>query len=171
MSTRIVSLLAVSFFFAAAGCSGSPDEASAAGADETAAEEALSGNYNRQTVYGWAKSRGADAPGDLLSANETKQKLVNALGWLYGYNAPHFYISALNSDHPTRDGAHGHNGGYCADLYAENSADMLALIQKINANPNVTQVGLGGAYKNYVSHVTKPHFMDNNQTHVHISVY
>jgi hypothetical protein len=170
MSSRFaVSVLFVAVVSSMVGCSGSPDapddeEDVGASADELT-------SYNRQTVAGWARSRGAHAPNDFVSASLTKQKLVDAVGWLYGNNAPHFFISAINSDHPTQDGPHGHNGGYCVDLYAVNTGDMLALIKKINADPHVTQVGLGGAYKNYAGSVTKKKFMDNNQTHVHLSVY
>ena len=145
----------------ACGSSDSSDSASAS-------EDALQ-SYNRQTVYNEVKSS-AHAPQDLLSAGVTDARLVAAIGWLVDQNGPAFYISAIRSDHHN-DGQAAHAGGHSADMYAKDGGQARQLIQLLNQNPYVVEIGLGGAYKAYRSQIThKAYFDDNSATHVHIGI-
>ena len=111
----------------------------------------------------------AHAARDLLSGGETDPRLVSALGWLHD-NGPAFTVSAIRSDHHN-DGPFLHAGGFCADLYAIDSSQMKKLVEAVNKDPFVAEVGLGGAYKSLRASVThKAYFADNGQTHVHIGV-
>jgi hypothetical protein len=123
-------------------------------------------DYDRQTVYDELRSS-ARAPKDLLSPKVTDAGVVNALGWLVDNGAPPFYVSAIRSDHPSKDSPRAHAGGYAFDLYAKDPRDAKRLIELVNENPYVAEVGLGGAYKTYRGEVSKPYFNDNKATHIH----
>jgi hypothetical protein len=145
-------------------CGGSTDGSEPAGASEDALR-----SYDRQTVYDEVKSS-AHAPKDLLSAGVTDARLVAAVGWLVDQSPPSFYISAIRSDHHN-DGQAAHAGGHALDMYAKNGGDAKRLIQLLNADPYVVEIGLGGAYKTYRSQIThKAYFDDNSATHVHIGI-
>lgn len=134
---------------------------------EAASPEALSG-YSRQAVYTEVKPH-AKAARDLLSSSETDARLVSAIGWLHD-NAPGFTLSAIRSDHHN-DGPSLHAGGFCADLYANDTSQMKKLVEAVNKNPWVSEIGLGGSYKSLKGSVTrKAYFDDNGQTHIHIGV-
>jgi hypothetical protein len=141
-------------------CTAEESTPDTAGSSETA--------YSRETVYEELQPH-AHAVKDLLGANVTDARLVSALGWLYD-NAPAFTVSAIRSDHHN-DGPFLHSGGFCADLYAIDSSQMKKLIEAVNEDPWVAEVGLGGAYKSLRTSIThKAYFADNGQTHVHIGV-
>ena len=145
-------------------CGGATDGSDSAGSSEDALQ-----SYNRQTVYDEVKSS-AHAPQDLLSAGVTDARLVAAIGWLVDQHGPAFYISAIRSDHHN-DGQAAHAGGHSADMYAKDGGQARQLIQLLNQNPYVVEIGLGGAYKSYRSSIThKAYFDDNSATHVHIGI-
>ena len=145
-------------------CGGSTDGSESAGASEDALR-----SYDRQMVYDEVKSN-AHAPKDILSAGVTDARLVAALGWLEEQSPPAFYISAIRSDHHN-DGQAAHAGGHALDMYAKDGGDAKKLIQLLNADPYVVEIGLGGAYKTYRSQIThKAYFNDNSATHVHIGI-
>ncbi len=145
-------------------CGGSNDGSDSAGSSEDALR-----SYDREIVYNEIRGS-AHAPQDLLSAGVTDARLVAAVGWLVDQNAPAFYITAIRSDHHN-DGQAAHAGGHALDMYAKDGGDARQLIQLINQDPYVVEVGLGGAYKSYRSQIThKQYFNDNNATHVHIGI-
>lgn len=145
-------------------CGGSTDGSDPAGSSEDALQ-----SYNRQTVYNEVRSS-AHAPQDLLSAGVTDARLVAAIGWLVDQHGPDFYISAIRSDHHN-DGQAAHAGGHSADMYAKDGGQARQLIQLLNQDPYVVEIGLGGAYKSYRSSIThKAYFDDNSATHVHIGI-
>jgi hypothetical protein len=75
----------------------------------------------------------------------------------------------LNAGH--NDGQAAHAGGHSIDMYAKDGGNARALIQLLNQDPYVVEIGLGGAYKSYRSSIThKAYFDDNSATHVHIGI-
>lgn len=156
----------------ATGCASSADPASedGQGADETGSDEgALTTTPERQAVYDEVKSS-AHHPRDLLDANLTDEKLVQAVGWLVDHDAPPFYITAIRSDHHN-DGERAHAGGHAMDFYAKSGGDARRLIELADQNPYVVEIGLGGVYKKYRNVVNdKQYFNDNSATHIHIGV-
>jgi hypothetical protein len=143
-------------------CAGSSEDPAAS------SEDALR-SYDRQIVYDEVKSS-AHAPKDLLNAGLTDARLVAAIGWLVDQHAPPFYISAIRTDHHN-DGQAAHAGGHSIDMYAKDGGNARALIQLLNQDPYVVEIGLGGAYKSYRSSIThKAYFDDNSATHVHIGI-
>jgi hypothetical protein len=165
MYTRPVLVALLALAASSLACGASSDSSSP---DDGTTSEAL-GVYDRQTVYDEVKSH-AHAPRDFLGANVTDAKLVDAMGWFMDQSPPAFYISAIRSDHHN-DGAKAHAGGHCLDMYAEDAGQAKRIVQLMNQNPYVVEIGLGGAYKSYRSAITdKLYFNDNNATHVHIGV-
>ena len=159
-----LSLMVTVLGCAIAACGGSTDGSENAGASEDALR-----SYDREMVYDEVKSS-AHAPKDLLSAGVTDARLVAALGWLVDQSPPAFYISAIRSDHHN-DGQAAHAGGHALDMYAKNGGDAKKLVQLLNQDPYVVEIGLGGAYKTYRSQIThKAYFDDNSATHVHIGI-
>ncbi len=164
MYTRSIAFFALGLASATAACGASSDSATA---DESS--PLALGVFDRQTVYDEVRSR-AHAPRDLLSPSITDAKLVDAVGWLMDQHAPAFYISAIRTDHHN-DGVKAHAGGHALDMYAENGDEAKRLIQLIDQNPYVVEIGLGGAYKTYRHSIqTKMYFDDNSATHIHIGV-
>jgi hypothetical protein len=158
-------LLALSLVFGSivVACGGSADSSDAA------SEDSALQSYDRQTVYSEVKSS-AHAPQDLLNAGVTDARLVAAIGWLVDQNGPAFYVSAIRSDHHN-DGQAAHAGGHALDMYAKDGGQARQLIQLLNQDPYVVEIGLGGAYKSYRSQIThKAYFDDNSATHVHIGI-
>ncbi len=136
--------------------------------DEGSTSEALR-SYDRQTVYNEVKAH-AHAPQDLLKSSVTDAKLVNAVGWFVDQSPPGFYISAIRSDHHN-DGQRAHAGGHCIDLYATDASHAKRIVELMDRNPYVVEIGLGGAYKAYRHAVaSKLYFDDNSATHIHIGV-
>jgi len=164
MSTKKIAALVLAVATSALACGGASDSAPADGTSEDAL-----GTYDRQTVYAEVKGN-AHAPGDLLKSTITDAKLVDALGWLLDQNPPPFYISAIRTDHHN-DGVKAHAGGHALDMYAKDSGDAKKLVQLLDADPYVVEIGLGGAYKSYRHSITsKMYFDDNNATHMHLGV-
>jgi hypothetical protein len=163
VSRAHVILAALSLATALGGC------AAETGSDpETDSTSEDLGGFDRTSVYNEVKAH-ASAPGDLLKAGYTDEKLVAAIGWMVQNGSPPFYISAIRSDHHN-DGQAAHSGGHCADMYVLNGSDARAFIKLASRNPYVAEIGLGGAYKSYRGEVTRPYFNDNSATHMHIGV-
>lgn len=51
---------------------------------------------------------------DLLDESKTSTELIEGLTYIVG-KGYHFQLTAVNTDHATVDGPHGHNGGYAVD--------------------------------------------------------
>jgi hypothetical protein len=131
--------------------------------------------FDRQAVYDLVKDRHrSDLPGaaeDLLDGGLTTQKLVNAVGWIATHNPPDWGFSVMSTGHHTDPAAH--TGGFAIDLFANASANDQAMINLVNQNPFVVEVGLAGDYRTLESSINSPgkcSFSDNEQTHLHIAV-